>query len=210
MGVRIVEVRAPHERGDEQWFPCTYNASMLVYCQTASGNRQGNMQWIIYVAARLSGAYLPWDIDKVSERGETWAVDPEMRESLERLGTGLDQLGTRVERLGADLRGEIQTLAGDLRGEIHTSSTSLLQQVREQIRESESGTRLHFDVIAESLRGDIRTLAEGIAASREQTERQLVEQAGRTDRLEGRVLRLQVQVSGLKADRKSRRPRRRR
>ncbi len=154
-----------------------------------------------------------------------------MREAIDRLGTGFnqlgtrldqldtrfdqldtrfDQLGTRFDQLGADLRGEIQTLAGDLRGEIHASSTSLLQQVSEQIRESESGTRLHFDVIAESLRGDIRAIAEGLAASREQTERQLGEQAGRTDRLEGRVLRLQVHVSGLKADRKSRRPRRRR
>ena len=135
----------------------------------------------------------------MSERGETWAVDPEMRESLERLGTGLDHLGTRLDQLGADLRGQI-----------HASSTSLLQQVSAQIRQSESGTRLHFDVIAESLRGDIRALAEGIAASREQTERQFSEQAGPSDRLEGRVLRLQVHVSALKADRKSRRPRRRR
>jgi hypothetical protein len=140
-----------------------------------------------------------------------------MREAIDRLGTGfsqldtrLDHLGTRLDQLGVDLRGEIQTLAGDLRGEIHASSTSLLQQVSEQIRESESGTRLHFDVVAESLRGDIRALADGIAASREQTERQLGERALRTDRLEGRVLRLQVHVSGLKADRKPRRPRRRR
>jgi hypothetical protein len=108
-----------------------------------------------------------------------------MREAIDRLGTGfsqldtrLDHLGTRLDQLGADLRGEIQTLAGDLRGEIHASSTSLLQHVSEQIRESESGTRLHFDVIAESLRGDIRALAEGIAASREQMERQLGEQLG--------------------------------
>jgi hypothetical protein len=136
-----------------------------------------------------------------------------MREAIDRLGTGfsqldtrLDHLGTRLDQLGTDLRGEIQTLAGYLRGEIHASSTSLLQQVSEQIRASESGTRRHFDVVAESLRGDIRALAEGIGASREQTERQLEEQ----DRLEGRVLRLQVHVSGLKADRKSRRPRRRR
>ena len=174
----------------------------------------------------------------MSERGETWAVDPETGEAINRLGTNLDRVGTNVDRLsanfdqlsanvdqlsanvdqlaakvdrmGTDLRGEIQTLAGDLRGEIQASSTSLLQQVSEQIRESESETRLHFDVVAESLRGDIRALAEGIAASREQTERQLGEQAGRTDRLEGRVLRLQVHVSGLRADRKSRRPRRRR
>ena len=205
--------------------------------------------------SRLGVAYLPWDIDKVCTRGETWAVDPETGEAINRLGAGLDRVGANVDRLSAGLdrvganvdrlsagldrvdanvdrlsvdldrvdanvdrlSGNVDQLAAkvdrmdtDLRGEIHASSTSLLQQVSERIRESESGTRLHFDVIAESLRGDIRAIAEGLAASREQTERQLGEQAGRTDRLEGRVLRLQVHVSGLKADKKSRRPRRRR
>jgi hypothetical protein len=142
----------------------------------------------------------------VRDRGETWAVDPETREAIDRLGTGFDQLGTRLDQLDTRL----DRLGTDLGGEIHASSTSLLQRIGELIRESESGTRRHFDVVAESLRGDIRAIAEGLAASREQTERQLGEQAGRTDRLEGRVLRLQVHVSGLKADRKSRRPRRRR
>ena len=33
--------------------------------------------------------YPPCDIDKVRERGETWAVDPEMREAFDRLGADL-------------------------------------------------------------------------------------------------------------------------
>ena len=75
--------------------------------------------------------------------------------------------------------------------------------------EIESRTRRHFDVVAESLGSDIRAVAEGMVASREQTDRLLVEQAARTDRVEKRVLRLEVRTSSLKADRKPRRPRRR-
>jgi hypothetical protein len=131
------------------------------------------------------------DIDKVRERGETWAVDPEMREAL--------------DRFAADLRGEIRSTKAETHAyvdeRIQDSTASLLHQILDQIRESESGTRRHFDVVAESLRGDIRAVAEGMAASREQT--------GRTDGLEGRVQRLEVRVSGLEADRKPRRPRRR-
>jgi hypothetical protein len=159
-------------------------------------------------------------------------VDPETGEAINRLSVSVDQVGAKLDRMDTDLRGEIQTLAGDLRGEIRTLAGDLREEIRssaaetrayvderiqvstgglrQEMGEIESRTRRHFDVVAESLRGDIRAIAEGMVASREQTEQQLGEQAGRTDRLEGRVLRLQVQVSGLKADRKSRRPRRRR
>ena len=172
-------------------------------------------------------------------------MDPETGEAINRLSVSVDQLGANVNQLGAnvnqldakldrmgtDLRGEIQTLAGDLRGEMQTLAEDLRGEIRssaaetrayvderiqvstgglrQDMGEMESRTRRHFDVVTESLRGDIRAITEGMVASREQTERQLGEQAGRTDRLEGRVLRLQVQVSGLKADRKSRRRRRR-
>ena len=129
------------------------------------------------------------------ERGETWAVDPE---TIEALGW-----------LGADLRGEIRTSAAETRAyvdeRIQTSTASLLHQIREQMRESESGTHRHFDVVAESLPGDIRGLAEGMALSDERLQRRDDEQAGRTDGLEGRVLKLEVRVSSLEADRKPRR-----
>jgi hypothetical protein len=101
--------------------------------------------------------YPPRDIDKVRARGETWPVDPEMREAF--------------DRLGADLRGEIQALGTDLRGEIRSSAAETRVYVDErfeahtaslihELRESESRTRRHFDVVGESLRGDIRGVAE--------------------------------------------------
>ena len=117
------------------------------------------------------------DIDKARGCGETWPVDPEMHEALDRF-------------------------AADLRGEIHTSAASLLQQMREM----ESGMRRHFDVVGESLRSDIRAIAEGMAASREQTDRRLDEHGVQTDGLEGRVLRLEVRVTSLEDNRKPRRP----
>ena len=100
----------------------------------------------------------------------------------------------------------LDRFAADLRGEIHTSAASLLQQMREM----ESGMRRHFDVVGESLRSDIRAIAEGMAASREQTDRRLDEHGVQTDGLEGRVLRLEVRVTSLEDDQKPRRPRRRR
>jgi hypothetical protein len=68
--------------------------------------------------------------------------------------------------------------------------------------------RRHFDVVGESLRSDIRAVAEGMVASREQTDRRLGGEGGRTDKLDDRVLRLEVRVSRLEGDRKPRRPRR--
>jgi len=121
------------------------------------------------------------DIDKARGRGKTWPVDRETREALDRLGT-------------------------DLRGEIQTSAASLLHHMRELGEE----TRRHFDVVAKSLRDDNRRLAESMALSLEHRDRRLDEHGVRTDRLEGRVLRLEVRVTGLEDDRKPRRPRRRR
>ena len=68
--------------------------------------------------------------------------------------------------------------------------------------------RRHFDVVAESFRGDIRSLAELMAISNERTDGRINEQAGRLDGIDGRVLGLEVRVTRLEDDRRSRRPRR--
>jgi len=136
------------------------------------------------------------------------------------------------DRLGADLRGEIQAQSTDLRGAIRSSAAETRVYVDEQIetarvyvdkrfeahtaslihemRESESRTRRYFDVVGESLRGDIRSVAELVALSNEGSKRRDDEQAGRIDGLEGRVVRLEVRVLSLEDNRKPRRPRRRR
>jgi len=85
-------------------------------------------------------------IDKARGRGETWPVDPEMRDAL--------------DRFGADLRAEIRTSAEEDRVYLLDATTAGL--VRE-IRESESRMHRHLDVLCESLRGEIRSLAELVA-----------------------------------------------
>ena len=101
--------------------------------------------------------YPRWDIDKVVERGETWAVDPELREAFDRLGT--------------DLRGEMQTFATELRGEIQTSAAETRAYVDDRLQSTTLDMRRHFEVVGESLRSDIRALAESMVASLEQTDR---------------------------------------
>jgi len=191
------------------------------------------------------------DIDKAWGRGETWPVDPELREALnqvvvdlggeirsgdaetrEALNQVVVDLRGEIQTLGTelrgeirsvdadlrgalnqvvvDLRGEIQSLGTELRGEIQSSAAETRDYVDERIQASSTEVRRHFDVVAESLRGDMRAIAEGMVASREQTGRRLDEQAGRTDGLGRRVLRLEVRVTRLAAARKPPRPRRRR
>ena len=82
--------------------------------------------------------------------------------------------------------------------------------IDERFGASEAGMRRHFEVVGESLRGDIRSLAELMAISLERTDGRINEQTTRSDSLEGRVLRLEARVSNLEDDRKPRRPRRQR
>ena len=56
----------------------------------------------------------------------------------------------------AAVRAEIRALDGGLSAEIG--------KVRTEIREEGIVTRRHFDVVAESLRDDIRLIAEGLVA----------------------------------------------
>jgi len=138
------------------------------------------------------------DIDKPRKLGESWAVDPELRDAL--------------NQLTADLRGEIRSGAVETRAYVDASIQASAAETRayidERVGTSAAETRRHFDVVGESLRGDIRVLAEAMALNKEGTERRFGEEAGRTDRLEGRVLRLEARVSILEDDRKPpRRPR---
>jgi hypothetical protein len=64
--------------------------------------------------------------------------------------------------------------------------------------------------VGESLRSEIRSVAEVVAPSIEKMDGRIGEQTGRSDGLEGRVLRLEARVLSLEDDRKPRRPRRQR
>jgi hypothetical protein len=128
------------------------------------------------------------DIDKARERGETWVVDPELRDAL--------------NQFAADLRGEIRSGDAETRAYIDERVGTSAAETRAYIDASATETRRHFEVVGESLRGEIRALAEAMALNNEGTQRRFREEAGRTDRLEGRVLRLEARVTNLEDDRK--------
>jgi hypothetical protein len=92
-----------------------------------------------------------------------------------------------------ELREALDRLSSDLRAEIQASALE---------------TRRHFDVVAESLRADVRGLAEGLVLFGESSNRRFADQADRSIGLEGRVLSLEVRVTTLERNRKL--PRRRR
>ena len=82
---------------------------------------------------------------------------------LPTLATKADLLATKAE-LEAAIAGAIEPLAtrAELRAAIEPLATRA--ELRAAIAESEERMRRHFDVVAESLRDDIRLIAEGLAA----------------------------------------------
>jgi hypothetical protein len=170
--------------------------------------------------------YLPCDIDKARARGETWPVDPELREALNQAVVDLrGEIRTSVAEARVYVDERLQTSAAETRAYVderfQTSESGMRVYIDERLevntgsllhemRESESRTRRYFDVVGESLRGEFRGLAELIGLSNEESKRRDDEQAGRTDGIENRVLQLEVRVKSLEDDRNPRRPRRRR
>ena len=167
-------------------------------------------------------------IDKARGRGETWPVDPEMRDALDRLGADLrGEIRTSAEEGRAYVDGSIRGSAAETRAYIDEGLQASAAETRayiherlqatnerldattaglvHEIRESESRVRRHFEVVGESLRGDIRGVAELVALSNEASKRRDDELAERTDRLEGRVTRLEVRVKDLEDGREPRR-----
>jgi len=131
-------------------------------------------------------------------RDETWAMDPELRDVL--------------DSMTVELRGEIRSGDAETRAYLDermgASEAGTRAYIDERVGMSEARTRRHFDVVGESLRGEIRTPAELMALSIQRMGGRINEQAGRSDGLEGRVLRLETRVSSLEDDRMTRRSRR--
>ena len=156
-------------------------------------------------------------------------MDPELQGALDRLTEDLrgeiragnaetrTYVDGRVQTLGARLDGRIDALEirfeglegrfAGLEGRFEGLS-GRFDALTIHIESRFGDLRRHFDVMAESVRGDIRSLAELMAISIERTDGRINEQAGRVDGLEGRVLGLEVRVTRLEEDRPSRRSRR--
>ena len=63
---------------------------------------------------------------------------------------------------------------GETRAYLDQALGSLRQEfvgLRQEVRDTAAETRRHFDVVAESLRRDIQTVAEGVAANIERIDR---------------------------------------
>ena len=102
-------------------------------------------------------------------------------DTLEQRVTDLDRRVGRVEQIlptlatKADVEVAIEAAVEPLatRAELHAAIEAAVEplatraELRAAIAESEERTRTHFDVVAESLRDDIRLIAEGLAAVRE-------------------------------------------
>jgi len=125
-------------------------------------------------------------------------MDQETREAF-------DRLDAKIDAQAAELRGGMVTLGTTLRGEIVTLGTQLHA---EMVTLREDMLR-HFDVAVEIMRGDFAVVAEGLALANQRTDQRFGEQTKRTDRLEGRVLGLEVRVSRLEEGDRPRRARRR-
>ena len=78
-------------------------------------------------------------------------------ETMEQLVNDLDRRVERVEQILPTL-----VTKADLEAAIEPLATRA--ELRAAIAESEERMRTHFDVVAESLRDDIRLIAEGLAA----------------------------------------------
>jgi methyl-accepting chemotaxis protein len=102
--------------------------------------------------------------------GYSSAVDAETRAYLDQILGALREdvsreVGTLRQEFGA-VRGEFGTLRrefGTLRGEFGA--------LRQEMRDTAAETRRHFDVVAESLRHDIRGIAEGVIGLSERVDR---------------------------------------
>ena len=159
-------------------------------------------------------------------RGQSSGVEPETREALERLERGpreeiqtsaaasRDETRRLIAESGDETRGLIAGVRDETRGliaEAREETRGLIAEAREETRgliaNAVAETRRHFDVVGESLRGDIRTLAEGVMAFADASLRRDTELGDRIDRLDQRVLGLETRVSVLE---RSRLPRRRR
>jgi hypothetical protein len=67
----------------------------------------------------------------------------------------VERLSDRIDRLALSFRGEMGELRGELRGEVGG--------LRGELREGLAENRRHTQVLFESLRDDIRILADGFA-----------------------------------------------
>jgi hypothetical protein len=130
----------------------------------------------VLLAPALASSSL--DDDAMMRKREPMTIDGLKRATdrqFDRLRRHMDRRFDRLDRTKAD-KSEVRTAIGRLETE--------LRRQAEQSRQQEEETRRHFDVVAESLRDDLRLFADAIAAHSER----LIQHDTRIGRLERRLL----------------------
>ena len=94
---------------------------------------------------------------------ETAALRQELRAETGALRGELRAETAALRGETAELRHELRAETGALRAET--------AELRREMRETAQETRRHFDVVGESIRSDVRAVAEGVAANSEAIER---------------------------------------
>jgi hypothetical protein len=89
-----------------------------------------------------------------------FAMDIEMAGAIEQVHARIDAL---EQSLSTEVRQESAAIRSELRGEIRHESAAVRSELRDEIRESLAEAKRHAEVLNESVRDDIRMLAEAIA-----------------------------------------------
>ena len=87
-------------------------------------------------------------------------MDTETAEVVERINARMDALEASLR---SEIRGESVSIREDLRAEIRGESVSIRDDLRAEFRERLAENQRHTDVQFDSVRDDIRILAEGFA-----------------------------------------------
>ena len=102
-------------------------------------------------------------------------MDTETSEVIDRISARIDALEESLraelrgesaavrDELGDEIRRESSSIREDLRGEIRRESSAIRQELGAEFRDGLAGVRRHAEVLHESLRDDIRILADGFA-----------------------------------------------
>jgi chromosome segregation ATPase len=113
---------------------------------------------------------------------------PHRRTTNDRLDSIEQKLQSHDQRLES-IDGKLESLDGKLQS-VDERLTVSVTGLRREMRELSADDRRHFGVIAESLRDDIRLIAEGVATRNDKIDQVLAQLGKHDDRLENHDLRL--------------------
>ena len=118
---------------------------------------------VLHEKRRSRSPLVPFDDVRIGREGGS-EVDPETSNAIESLRQDLGQRITAVEDV---LRGEIRGLREELRWELHGETGKLraeIHDVRGEMHEMREELMRHAMVLTDSVRDDIRIVADGVAA----------------------------------------------